>query len=616
MKKFLQTLYLLLILSAAVLAQEFKYAWITDTHIGSPGAKKNLESVINNINNKKDIVFVVITGDISEKGMDVELETAKTIFDSLKKPYYIIPGNHDTKWSESGCTKFKELWKDDKFAFNYNGVENIGMNSGIPWHGGGGHFAAEDLPWLDSVLTATPKNYQIIFYAHHPLDGDVDNWFEITNRLRNYNIKAILVGHGHEDKLLNFGGIPAAMGRSSLDDKDGWGYTLVKNKPDSLLFYEVTADSIRKFWGALGINKSKIPLIDSLQFINYTTSSKSQTKLKVNVLWKKNLETTLIASLLVNGSNIYAATKNGKILCYNLSGNLEWEYSSGETIFSKPVVYDSTFVFATIEGDLISLDASTGEVLQTIGLNEPLTSQLIKINVEYNGHHTVGVVAGTSKGNVYCYDIDSFEEIWENHSAHGMIETKPLYINNRIIYGSWDNYLYCIDSRTGIINWKWTENKNFYYSPAACRPVTDGHNVYITSPDKYVSAVDLMLGRTVWRKNNFNAWESIGISSDKKNLFVKCYKDNFDIVSAKKGKLIKEIKIGYGFDLSPITPLEWNGNIIFGSKEGKIYLIDKNNNYNALLFLGTARLLNIFYLKKNIFAASNMDGKIVVFEIN
>ena len=99
MKKFLQTLYLLLILSAAVLAQEFKYAWITDTHIGSPGAKKNLESVINNINNKKDIVFVVITGDISEKGMDVELETAKSILDSLTIPYYIIPGNHDTKWS-------------------------------------------------------------------------------------------------------------------------------------------------------------------------------------------------------------------------------------------------------------------------------------------------------------------------------------------------------------------------------------------------------------------------------------------------------------------------------------------------------------------------------------
>ncbi len=615
MKKFLFTLYFLLILSAAGLSQQFKYAWITDTHIGSPGAGINLESVINNINNRKDITFVVITGDISEKGTDKELETAKSIFDSLTIPYYIIPGNHDTKWSESGCLKFKGLWKDDKFAFNYHGVENIGMNTGIPWQGGGGHFAVEDLPWLDSVLAATPKNDQIIFYAHHPLDGDVDNWFDVINRLRNYNIKAILVGYGHEDKLLNFGGIPSAMGRSTLNDKDSWGYTLVENKPDSLSFYEVTTDSIPKFWGGIKTERNNIPYIDSIQFINYTDQNLSAKGPGVSVLWNKNLKTTLIASLLVNRNNVFAATENGKVYSYDLSGNLEWEYSSGETIFSRPIVYDSILVFATIEGDLISLDVKTGQALQTIGLNEPLTSQLIKINVGYNGRQTTAVAVGTSKGNVYCYDIDTFEEIWENHSAHGMIQTKPLYINNRIIYGSWDSYLYCIDSRNGIINWKWTKDRNFYYSPAACWPVTDGQNVYVTSPDKYVSAVDLMLGRTVWRKNNFNAWESIAISSNKENLFIKSYKDNFDIVSAKKGNLVKEIKIGYGLDLTPITPLEWKGNIIFGSKGGNIYLINKDNKFIPLLFLGTSRIQNIYHVKKDIFAASNMDGKIVVFEI-
>ena len=616
MKKILFTFYFFITLSAIGLAQEFKYGWISDTHIGSPGAKANLENVINDINNRKDIAFVVVTGDISEKGMDEELETAKSILDSLIVPYYVIPGNHDTKWSESGCQKFKELWKDDKFAFNYDGIENIGMNSGIPWHGGGGHIAVEDLSWLDSVLAATPKNEQIIFYAHHPLDGDVDNWFEVTNRLRNYNIKAILVGHGHSDKLLKFGGIPAAMGRSSLNDKDSWGYTLVDNKPDSLLFYEVTSDSIPKFWGAIAINKNNITQVDSIQFINYTITSKPKQEYTVNVLWNKNLKTSLIASLLVNRNNIYAASEDGMIYSFDLDGNLKWKYSSNETIFSRPIIHDSILIFATIAGDLISLNSETGQVLQTIGLNEPLTSQLIKINVEYNGQQTTGVAIGTSKGNFYCYDVNSFEEIWENHSAHGMIQTKPLYIDNRIIYGSWDNYLYCIDSRTGIINWKWTGNKNFYYSPASCWPVSDGTNVYIATPDKYVSAVDLMLGRTVWHKNKFDAWEAIGISNNKENLFVKCYKDNFDIVSAKYGKLVKEIKIGYGIDINPIVPIGWKGNIIFGSKEGKIYLINKSNNCIPLLFLGTCRVQNIFHVKDNIFAVSNMDGKIIIFKIN
>ncbi len=615
MKKLLFAVCLLLIFISSSFSQSYKYGWISDIHIGAPGAVSDLENVVHNINNRKDISFVVVTGDIAEKGRNDELETAKSILDSLKVAYHIIPGNHDTKWSESGCTKFKELWKDDKFDFQFDGVEHIGMNSGIPWRGGGGHFAVEDFPWLDSVLAKTPKDEQVIFYAHHPLDGEIDNWFEVTNRLRKYNIKAILVGHGHANKLMNFGGIPAAMGRSTLSDKKSWGYTLVDNETDSLSFCEVTSDSIPKFWGAIGKTNSPIPEVDSTQFINYTTTS-SNSEINVKVLWQKELNTSLSASILVTDKNIFAAAINGNVYCFDLSGNLIWKNKTGETIFSKPVEANNILAVGTIVGDLITMDASTGKVIQTIGIDEPITSQLITLDGEYNGQATTGVVLGTAKGSVYCYDINSLEMIWENHSAQGMIETKPLLAGDRIIYGSWDNYLYCIDSRSGIINWKWTENNNFYYSPAACWPVTDGKNVYVSTPDKFVSSIDLMLGTTEWRKNIFDSWETIGISENKENLYIKSYKDNFFIASARNGKLIKNIKVGFGIDTMPIDPIEWNKNIIFGFKDGKIYLIDKNYEWHPLLFLGTCRVQNVFHLKDNIFAASNMDGKIVEFEIN
>jgi hypothetical protein len=71
----------------------------------------------------------------------------------------------------------------------------------------------------------------------------------------------------------------------------------------------------------------------------------------------------------------------------------------------------------------------------------------------------------------------------------------------------------------------------------------------------------------------------------------------------------------YGIDIDPIVPIEWKGNIIFGSKEGKIYLINKSNNCIPILFLGTSIVQNIFHVKDNIFAVSNMDGEIILFEI-
>jgi len=196
-----------------------------------------------------------------------------------------------------------------------------------------------------------------------------------------------------------------------------------------------------------------------------------------------------------------------------------------------------------------------------------------------------------------------------------MIETLPLYVKDKIIFGCWDNYLYCVDAKTGALNWKWTGNKNFYYSPAAHWTVTDGRNVYVSTPDKFVSAVDLLQGTTVWRKNDFASWESIGIDSQGKNLLIKSLTDKFYIVDAKTGKLIKEVNAKFGLDTMPNQPVEDNGNIFWGSKNGSVYLIDKKYNWKPLLFTGTSRVHSVYHLKDNLYAASNMDGGIYVFSL-
>src|SRR5438045_7401706 len=102
-KKFLACL-LLLSLQSFAQQKPFRFALLTDTHIGSPSglAEEDLRRSVADINSMNNIDFVVITGDITELGKDTELKTAKQILDSLRVHYYIIPGNHDACWSESG----------------------------------------------------------------------------------------------------------------------------------------------------------------------------------------------------------------------------------------------------------------------------------------------------------------------------------------------------------------------------------------------------------------------------------------------------------------------------------------------------------------------------------
>jgi outer membrane protein assembly factor BamB/predicted phosphodiesterase len=604
MKKIILIIWIILLCNVSF-TQQFKFGWVTDLHIGSPNAVEDLIGVVNDINTRKEIEFVIATGDITETGSNKDLEIAKEILDKLIVPYYIIPGNHDTKWSESGCTKFNELWGDDKFLFEKHDIKFIGINSGIIWRGGGGHIEPEDLVWLDSLVVHSANGKEIYFFVHHQPDGEIDNWFKLTNTLSKGNIKSIFVGHGHSNKLYNFNGIPGAMSRSTLSKGKSWGYTFVECRKDSILFFEISNDSLKKYWGGISrLEKLVYNKVDSTQFINYNSK----------VLWKKELNLTLTVHPLTTDGKIFTASKDGKIYCFDVFGNTIWSYETHSKIVSRPVLEADILTIGTMEGDLYTFDSETGRVIQILGLGEPITSQLITIPMKLNGQKMYGVVLGTSTGKLCCYELNSLNPVWENKDAASMIETKPLFIKDRIIYGSWDNYLYSVDAKTGLMNWKWTENKNFYYSPAACWVKSDGKNVYVTTPDKYVSAIDLLLGKTIWRKSEFNCWESIGITNDNSKLLIKSVSDKFYITDVF-GKLLKEVNVKYGTDTTPCEPLEDNGNILFGSKNGMIYLIDANFNFKSLIFLGSSRVHSIQKLQENIYMASNMDGTIIVFKI-
>lgn len=612
----LRSLIIFICAVVQITAQTYKFAWITDTHIGYPEANSELDTVVSVINSMNEIKFVLATGDITEKGRNSELTTAKEILEKLRVPYYIIPGNHDTKWSESGCTKFAGLWGDDKFKFEFAGDVFIGLNSGIPWRGGGGHIKPEDLLWLEDEISKIDTLKEVYLAVHHPLDADVDNWFEVTNILRGHKIKAVLHGHGHSNKLNSFNGIPAAMSRSTLSkNQKSWGFTLVENSEEKLKFYEVDSEREPGFWGEIDKTIThSIPQIDSSLFINYST----------NFQWQYDLESTLSTIPLIWEEKIYTADINGNITCYDTSGIILWDYTAFGNMYSKPAAMDGYLVLATIQGDLITLNAYTGEQLQTIGFDDTITSQLIMI--DYKGESSLmfpksteskaAVVFGTANGKMYCYDVETLQEYWSNDKANGMIETEPLYINNKIIYGSWDTNLYCIDARTGLLIWKWSESDIFYYAPAACKPVTDGKKVYIATPEKFVYAIDLNLGTTSWKKNNFNAWESIGISADRKLLFIKSFENHFHVVSTITTNWVKDLNLKFGVDTMPVTPIEWNKNILFGTKNGDVYLIGKNYSAKKLFFMGTSRVHTIQHVKGNQFLASNMDGKLVLFSIN
>ena len=153
--KFAAAALILVMLAAAVPACSrgpLRFAWLSDTHVGSDRGADDLRAAVADINAAKGLNFILVTGDVTEMGSFDELRLAKDILDGLRVRYYIIPGNHDTKWSESGATDFPRLWGSDRFVFAKGLVRFIGMHQGPVMKMGDGHWAPQDVRWLDKLL--------------------------------------------------------------------------------------------------------------------------------------------------------------------------------------------------------------------------------------------------------------------------------------------------------------------------------------------------------------------------------------------------------------------------------------------------------------------------------
>ena len=552
-------------------AQSFRFAWLSDTHVGSPTGAEDLRIAVRDINMQNDVAFTVLSGDVAELGWNAELILAKTILDSLRKPYHIIPGNHDTKWSESGCAMFPRLWGADRFVFQHLGYLFIGLHQGPIMRMGDGHFAPEDLRWLDSAIAGVPdKTQPLIFVTHYPLDQSIDNWYEVLDRLKGLNVKAALVGHGHENHVDSFEGIHGIMGRSNLRGRGSeGGYTLVEIRGDSMLFSERRPVSGRTTtWHAITlVSQNDGPVDVPHPRPDFSVNQKYP---DVRVRWTCTTGYTIVGAPAVWEDAVVVGDGSGTVYCLSLQdGSLRWRFASGSAVYSTPDVADGRVVFGSTGGDIFCVDANDGHLHWRYATEAPV----VAAPRVYDGV----VFIGASDGKFRAIDLGSGELWWAYDSVGAFVETRPLVHRGKVMFGAWDTYLYALNEENGALVWKWSNGRpTINLSPAACWPVAVENQVYIVAPDRYMTAIGLRDGMTVWRSGNHQVREAIGVSEDGSRVYAKSITDTLFCLLTSPKSLAPgwATSCGYGYDIDPSMPMEKEGSVYFGTKNGMVYSIE------------------------------------------
>jgi len=550
-------------------SQTTRFAWFTDTHVGGSTGAKDLRIVTDDVRKRAEVDFVIVSGDITEMDTEDHLSVAKAILDSMEVPYHIIPGNHDTKWSSSGAGKFTQLWGDDRFNFEFRDIRFVGIHQGPVMRMADGYIDPDDIAWVDSVLRAMPNPRQKVFIVqHYPLDQSVDNWYAMRDVIRPYNIQAILHGHGHRNKVLDYEGVPGVMSRSTLRrGQQPTGYTLVELTDERAMFTEriPLADSSSQ-WHELELGDRHFADSLLLPYPDFSWNDSSN----VELIWQVETGAIITSSASIDGDQVFVANTSGKVVSLDLlSGSVNWSQPIAGSIHSTPAVKGKHLVFGSTDSTIRSLNTLDGHVNWVIKTSGPvLGSPTI---------HKRNVFIGSGDGVFRSLKLRNGRSNWEYSKIGGYIETKPLIVDKKVLFSAWDGGFYALNSRSGNLLWRWSDGPSgLLYSPAACWPVVSNQTVFIVAPDRVMTAIDLKSGKTSWRKVGHKVRETIGISEDGRQVFARTMNDSCLAIDAQASEFsLNWIKhLGFGYDISPNAMVEKDGHVFLSTKDGWIYCLE------------------------------------------
>ncbi len=571
MRKLLFLFIVLLFVTSCQNSREpLMFAQLTDIHV-TPGSQseKHLLSVVEEIN-ELDLDFVVVTGDLTNTGSNAELLAAKNVLDQLTIPYYAVPGNHETNWSESAGQKFNELWGDDRFMFSKNGYLFVGFNTGPYMRMGDGHVKQEDLQWLQRELDSGKEDHQmLISMAHYPLAEGLDNWTDVTEILNDFNCRLAFCGHGHRINLFNFDGIPGVMGRSTVvSGSDIPGYTLVELKNDSAFIYEkeVEVPDKEQHYAIDLLSPDTLEHIDVSPRPDYSVND----EYSVDVLFEFTDNASVFTgpcpvndSLLVYGNSL-GLVKGIKVP----SKEIAWEKEYKGSVFSTPVTDGQCVAFGTVEGNIIGLNAFDGGEMWQVNAGTPVLAE----GVVNDGH----LYIGGGQSAFFKIDMSNGEVVWMFDEINGLVQGKPAIGKTEVVFGAWDRHLYSLDKETGELNWKWNNGTSVQlYSPGNIAPAIANDRVFLVAPDRYMTALDRRTGEVIWRTDKHQVRESMGHSPDGKQIYAKLMNDSIIAMSSESNspETLWAIDAGIGYDHNP-CPLAANKKMVIGAtKNGLISAI-------------------------------------------
>ena len=627
----------LLAVCACASAEGFTFVSLSDCHIRENGQfVKNLEGVVADVNASGDKpAFAIVTGDQTELGFGGDIEKYNELMAPLGIPIYNVLGNHEVKWSNWSKAIPEKFWGcKPYYSFDHGGIHFVGLDSTI-WFEHHGNIDRSQLDWLkDDLRKIGTKMPVVLFY--HACPGFLRDETELLETVEPFNVRLILVGHGHTFKTWKRNGIIFQMTKGAMNDQGGYR------------IYEVSDTEIKGYTKLTGQDRKPdvtIPLKPIRNPIALISPKVSEKIEGTAVRIRARVPGTYAKIELGIDGETQEVTSDDKGICEATAewkGNPGWHTAIVRATDADGMVWDDSAViridgadrevwrmratgalqrpvrvagdriyFGACSGDVYCLDARTGKEIWRRDVGSDVVSEVAvsgglaylgnaegrviclyadtgepkwdyKTGGPIQGSPVVGdgrVFVGSGDQSFYALDAKTGGFLWK-YDMERMTQSLPVYQNGVVFFGAWDTYFHALNAKDGADAWKYKTGQTLYYSPSNSNPATDGTYVAVaatplkaTDPDIY--CWDMKTGDVKWKIRSPNDKTYCSFNTPTivdGKLYISALTGDLYCLSMVDGSKVWQAKIGES--TFDNSPVVAGGKVYIGSIEGNLYCFD------------------------------------------
>ena len=207
-----------------------------------------------------------------------------------------------------------------------------------------------------------------------------------------------------------------------------------------------------------------------------------------SLAWQHETMDQILGSANWIGDDIIVGSYDSSLYCFAAdSGELRWSYATGDRLNGTPAVAGGRIYVGGCDAVLHVVDARKGEKLATVPMGDAChiaASVAVVDGQVYLGHY----------GNEFVrVDLEKESIVWRYSNHPHPFFAEPAVGAGRVLFGSRDKHLHCVDQASGELLWKAAARRKIDTAPVIC-----GDKVVFASGDGRLRVASLEDGTVLW----------------------------------------------------------------------------------------------------------------------